>query len=105
MFYKSRFRGRLTNLISENVSPIAKPAKRSVPATTKRFHHTSQSRHPHPTTAKRLIQGCRPSTISHQPERVWNVHEGGWQLVRMETGKFMTIPATVTIGPPARGPD
>jgi hypothetical protein len=35
----------------------------------------------------------------------WNVHEGGWQLVRLETGKFMTVPPTVTFGPPARGPD
>jgi hypothetical protein len=35
----------------------------------------------------------------------WNVHEGGWQLVRTETGKFMTIAPTVTFGPPARGPD
>jgi hypothetical protein len=35
----------------------------------------------------------------------WNVHEGDWQLVRAETGKFMTIPPTVTFGPPARGPD
>src|SRR6476646_4390735 len=35
----------------------------------------------------------------------WNVHEGGWQLVRTETGKFMTVPPTVTFGPPARGPD
>jgi hypothetical protein len=35
----------------------------------------------------------------------WNVHEGGWQLVRLETGKFMTIPPTVTFGPPTRGPD
>jgi hypothetical protein len=34
-----------------------------------------------------------------------NVHEGGWQLVRTETGKFMTIPPMVTFGPPARGPD
>jgi hypothetical protein len=35
----------------------------------------------------------------------WNVHEGGWQLVRTEAGKFMTVPPTVTFGPPARGPD
>ena len=35
----------------------------------------------------------------------WNVHEGGWQLVRVETGKCMTVPPTVTFGPPARGPD
>jgi hypothetical protein len=35
----------------------------------------------------------------------WNVHEGGWQLVRTEAGKFMTVPPTVNFGPPARGPD
>ena len=35
----------------------------------------------------------------------WNVHEGGWQLVRTETGKFMTVPPTVTFGPTPRGPD
>jgi len=35
----------------------------------------------------------------------WNVHEGGWQLVRTETGKFMTVPPTVTFGPSPRGPD
>ena len=35
----------------------------------------------------------------------WNVHEGGWQLVRTDTGKFMTIPPTVTFGPSPRGPD
>jgi hypothetical protein len=35
----------------------------------------------------------------------WNVHEGGWQLVRTETGKFMTVPPTVTVGPSPRGPD
>jgi len=35
----------------------------------------------------------------------WNVHEGGWQMVRTETGKFMTVPPTVTFGPSPRGPD
>ena len=35
----------------------------------------------------------------------WNVHEGGWQLVRTETGKFMTVPPTVRFGPSPRGPD
>ena len=35
----------------------------------------------------------------------WNVHEGGWQLVRGDGGRFMTVPPTVTFGPPARGPD
>jgi hypothetical protein len=35
----------------------------------------------------------------------WMVHEGGWQLVRGEDGRFLTVPPTVTFGPPARGPD
>jgi len=35
----------------------------------------------------------------------WMVHEGGWQIVRGEDGKIMTIPPTVTFGPPSRGPD
>ena len=35
----------------------------------------------------------------------WMVHEGNWQLVRGEDGRFLTIPPTVTFGPPERGPD
>jgi hypothetical protein len=33
------------------------------------------------------------------------VHEGGWQLIRAEGGKILTIPPTVTFGSLARGPD
>ena len=35
----------------------------------------------------------------------WMVHEGGWQIVRSEDGRILTIPPTVTFGPPSRGPD
>jgi hypothetical protein len=35
----------------------------------------------------------------------WMVHEGGWQLVRSESGQLLTIPPTVTFGPSPRGPD
>lgn len=35
----------------------------------------------------------------------WMVHEGNWQLVKTDDGKLMTIPPTITFGPPARGPD
>jgi Domain of unknown function (DUF222) len=35
----------------------------------------------------------------------WMVHEGGWQLVRGEDGRILTIPPTVTFGPSPRGPD
>jgi hypothetical protein len=35
----------------------------------------------------------------------WMVHEGGWQLVRQDDGRMLTIPPTVTFGPSPRGPD
>ena len=35
----------------------------------------------------------------------WLVHEGNWQIVRGDDGCMLTIPPTVTFGPPARGPD
>jgi hypothetical protein len=35
----------------------------------------------------------------------WNVHEGGWQIVRGNDGCIVTIPPVVTFGAPARGPD
>jgi hypothetical protein len=35
----------------------------------------------------------------------WLVHEGNWQVVRGDDGCMLTIPPTVTFGPPARGPD
>jgi HNH endonuclease. len=35
----------------------------------------------------------------------WMVHEGKWQLVRGDDGRMLTIPPTITFGPPARGPD
>ena len=35
----------------------------------------------------------------------WMVHEGGWQIVRGDDGRMLTIPPTVTFGPSPRGPD
>src|SRR5216683_5966111 len=35
----------------------------------------------------------------------WMVHEGNWQVVRGDDGRMLTIPPTVTFGPPAHGPD
>src|SRR6202790_1589738 len=35
----------------------------------------------------------------------WLVHDGGWQLVRGEDGKIVTIPPMITFGPLSRGPD
>jgi hypothetical protein len=35
----------------------------------------------------------------------WNVHEGGWQIVRGDDGRIVTIPPTVTFAASSRGPD
>ena len=35
----------------------------------------------------------------------WMVHEGNWQIMRGDDGRMITIPPTITFGPPARGPD
>lgn len=35
----------------------------------------------------------------------WMVHEGGWQIMRGDDGRMITIPPTVTFGPSPRGPD
>jgi hypothetical protein len=35
----------------------------------------------------------------------WNVHEGGWQIIRGDDGRMLTIPPIVTFGAAARGPD
>jgi hypothetical protein len=35
----------------------------------------------------------------------WMVHEGGWQIVRGDDGRMITIPPTVSFGPLPRGPD
>ncbi len=35
----------------------------------------------------------------------WNVHEGGWQLVRRDDGRMLTVPPMVVFGPSPRGPD
>src|SRR6267143_2656713 len=35
----------------------------------------------------------------------WMVHDGNWQIVRGDGGRMMTVPPTLTFGPPARGPD
>jgi hypothetical protein len=35
----------------------------------------------------------------------WMVHEGGWQIVRGDDGRMLTIPPAVGFGPASRGPD
>src|SRR6202795_4343626 len=35
----------------------------------------------------------------------WMVHEGGWQIIRGDDGRMITIPPVVDFGPAARDPD
>ena len=35
----------------------------------------------------------------------WLVHEGGWQIIRADDGRMLTIPPVVSFGPSSRGPD
>jgi len=67
------------------------------PASWSAAHHVVHWIHGGTTDLDNLILLC------HRHHRM--VHEGSWQIVRGDDGRILTIPPTVTFGPPARGPD
>ena len=67
------------------------------PASRSAAHHVVHWIHGGSTDLDNLILLCH--------RHHWMVHEGNWQLVRGDDGRMLTIPPTVTFGPPARGPD
>jgi hypothetical protein len=67
------------------------------PASWSAAHHVVHWIHGGTTDLANLILLCH--------RHHWMVHEGNWQIVRSDDGKMLTIPPTVTFGPPARGPD
>jgi hypothetical protein len=67
------------------------------PASWSAAHHVVHWIHGGTTDLDNLILLCH--------RHHWMVHEGNWQIVRGERGRMLTIPPTVTFGPPARGPD
>jgi hypothetical protein len=67
------------------------------PASRSAAHHVVHWIHGGSTDLDNLILLC------HRHHRM--VHEGNWQIVRGEDGRMITIPPTVTFGPPSRGPD
>ena len=67
------------------------------PASWSAAHHVVHWLHGGSTDLDNLILLC------HRHHRM--VHEGNWQIVRGDDGRMLTIPPTVTFGPPARGPD
>jgi hypothetical protein len=67
------------------------------PASWAAAHHVVHWIHGGTTDLDNLVLLCR--------RHHWMVHEGEWQIVRGDDGRMLTIPPTVTFGPPARGPD
>jgi Domain of unknown function (DUF222)/HNH endonuclease len=67
------------------------------PASWSAAHHVVHWIHGGTTDLDNLILLCH--------RHHWMVHEGKWQIVRSDDGRILTIPPTVTFGPPARGPD
>ena len=67
------------------------------PASWSAAHHVVHWIHGGTTDLDNLVLLCH--------RHHWNAHEGNWQLVRKDDGRIITIPPTVTFGPPARGPD
>ena len=67
------------------------------PASWSAAHHVVHWIHGGTTDLDNLILLC------HRHHRM--AHEGNWQIVRGDDGQMLTIPPTVTFGPPARGPD
>ncbi len=67
------------------------------PASRSAAHHVVHWIHGGTTDLDNLILLCH--------RHHWMVHEGSWQIVRGDDGRMLTIPPTVTFGPPSRGPD
>src|ERR1700716_188976 len=67
------------------------------PASRSAAHHVVHWIHGGTTDLDNLILLCH--------RHHWMVHEGNWQIVRGDDGRMLTIPPTVTFGPPSRGPD
>jgi hypothetical protein len=67
------------------------------PASRSAAHHLVHWIHGGTSDLDNLILLC------HRHHRM--VHEGGWQIVRGEGGRILTISPMVTFGPPSKGPD
>ncbi len=67
------------------------------PASWSAAHHVVHWTHGGTTDLDNLVLLC------HRHHRM--VHEGKWQLVRLDDGRLLTVPPTVTFGPRSRAPD
>jgi hypothetical protein len=67
------------------------------PASRSAAHHVVHWIHGGSTDLDNLILLCH--------RHHWMVHEGGWQIVRGENGRMLTVPPLVDFGAAGRGPD
>jgi hypothetical protein len=67
------------------------------PASWSQAHHLVHWARGGPTELGNLVLLC------HRHHRL--VHEGGWQLVRCDDGRWLTVPPPTRVGAWARGPD
>ena len=90
---------------------VSEPARRALRARDGSCRWPGCQRHASWTAAHHVVHWIHGGTTSldnlillcHRHH--WMVHEGNWQIVRGDGGHMLTIPPTVTFGPPARGPD
>ncbi|HSP09883.1 MAG TPA: DUF222 domain-containing protein [Candidatus Dormibacteraeota bacterium] len=90
---------------------VSEPARRALAARDGQCRWPRCDRPPSRSAAHHVVHWIRggPTDLDnlillcHRHHRM--VHEGGWQLVKSGEGSVLTIPPTVTFGPPSRAPD
>ena len=90
---------------------VSEPGRRALAARDGHCRWTGCDRPPSRSAAHHVVHWIHGGTsdldnlilLCHRHHRM--VHEGGWQIVRADDGRILTIPPTIAFGPSSRGPD
>jgi hypothetical protein len=90
---------------------VSEPGRRALAARDGHCRWSECDRPPSRSAAHHVVHWIHGGTsdldnlilLCHRHHRM--AHEGGWQLVRSDDGRILTIPPVVTFGPSSRGPD
>ncbi len=90
---------------------VSEPGRRALAARDGHCRWSECDRPPSRSAAHHLVHWIHGGSsdldnlilLCHRHHRM--VHEDGWQIVRGEDGRILSIPPMVTFGAPARGPD
>src|ERR1700681_2661731 len=90
---------------------VSEPGRRALAARDGHCRWSECDRPPSRSAAHHLIHWIHGGSsdldnlilLCHRHHRM--VHEGGWQIVRGDDGRILTIPPTIMFGPSSRGPD